>query len=315
MMARIISLLAAASEVIPEYEGADPNKGVLASVLRPATSMANPSHGFALVTPASRGLGFALARRILSHTEIPVVATARKGCDEVRHRLLDGLAASREAADRLRVLPVDVTDESTIESMAAELHQTFPNSPLRLALTVPGVLHVEKSPAQIDGANTLHSFQVNAVGQLLLMKHLATFLPTKSSSPFPVSESHPANDESRLKLPSHAIYAVMAARVGSISDNGTGGWYSYRASKAAVFQLAKTFDLHLRTRSRDRALAVALHPGTVRTDFTQAYWGSRDMLEPDEAAQKLLQIITEMLPGNEDGRGRCWDWKGKEVLP
>ena len=109
---------------------------------------------------------------------------------------------------------------------------------------------------------------------------------------------------------------MMAARVGSISDNSLGGWYSYRASKSAVFQHAKTFDLYLRTRSADKALAVALHPGTVRTDFTRDYWeSSKHVLEPDDAAVKLLQVLCGIPKGMKDGRGRCWDWKGDEVLP
>lgn len=200
-----------------------------------------------------------------------------------------------------------VADESSISSMASHIRHVYPNMQLRLALTLPGILHVEKSPSQIGVANALQSFQVNSLGPLLLMKHLASFLPTKSSSPF---------EETRgdgLNLPSHAIYAIMAARVGSISDNSSGGWYSYRASKASVFQLAKTFDLHLCTRSRGRALTVALHPGIVRTDFTKDYWGGREILDSSEAAEKLLGVLAEGVP--IERRGLCFDWKGEEVIP
>ena len=201
---------------------------------------------------------------------------------------------------------MSVTDESSISSMTSHLHHVYPNTPLRLALALPGILHVEKSPSQIDAASALQSFQVNALGPLLLMKHLAPFLPTKSSSPFEQTRD-------TFNLPFHAIYAMMAARVGSISDNYSGGWYSYRASKASVFQMAKTFDFHLRTRCRDRALAVALHPGTVRTDFTKEYWDGREMLDPDEAAQNLLEVLAaESLM---EKRGLCFDWKGEEVKP
>ncbi|KAJ5777484.1 hypothetical protein N7520_000730 [Penicillium odoratum] len=186
---------------------------------------------------------------------------------------------------------------------------------------MPGVLNVEKSPAQIDAEGALHSFQVNAVGPLLLMKHLVPFLPKKSSSAFP-TEIDDGDDvdvnfdsENALQLPAHATYAMMAARVGSISDNKSGGWYSYRASKAAVFQIAKTFDLYLRGRCGDRALAVALHPGTVRTDFTKEFWSGREMLEPLDSADRLLRFLAGLSSGPEDGRGRCWDWKGEEILP
>lgn len=283
--------------------------------LQPATKlhsyifmMNSAKHGFALITPASRGLGFAFAQQLLTKTELPVVATARKNCADLKDKILSSKGIPQNAEQRLRVLEVDVTNESTISSMAKTISQEYPDTPLRIALTIPGILHVEKSPAQIDAEKALHSFQVNAVGPLLLMKHLSPFLPTKSSSPFPVTESE-------LELPSHAIYAMMAARVGSISDNGSGGWYSYRASKASVYQIAKTFDLFLRGRCADKALAVALHPGTVQTDFTKEFWSGRDMLQPLDAADRLLQFLARLPPGFKDGRGRCWDWKGEEVIP
>ncbi|OQE37815.1 hypothetical protein PENCOP_c009G03261 [Penicillium coprophilum] len=274
------------------------------------------AHGFALVTPASRGLGFAFAQQLLSRTELPVIATARKNCDELQESLLSTKGMPKDAKQRLRILQVDVTDESTISAMADAIRQEYPNTPLRLGLTIPGILHAEKSPGKIDAANALDSFKVNSIGPLLLLKHLSPFVPLKLSPEFPTIEASSAiNSPGPLLLPSHAIYAMMAARVGSISDNASGGWYSYRASKAAVFQLAKTFDLHLRTKSAQRAISVALHPGTVHTDFTKDYWGSREMLEPAEAAEKLLEVLVGLPSDSEGGRGRCWDWKGKEILP
>lgn len=107
----------------------------------------------------------------------------------------------------------------------------------------------------------------------------------------------------------------MSARVGSISDNRLGGWYSYRASKAGVNQLVKTFDNHLRTTSGGNAMAIALHPGTVRTGLSKEFWGSvkKDKLfESDWVAERLLDVVREV---GLEGRGRCWDWDGKEVPP
>jgi NAD(P)-dependent dehydrogenase (short-subunit alcohol dehydrogenase family) len=200
--------------------------------------------------------------------------------------------------------------------MADTIRQEYPDTPLRLGLIVPGTLHVEKSPSQIDSANALDSFKVNSLGPLLLMKHLSQFMPSKSAPAFPTASSKAAaGSHAPLELPSHAIYAMMAARVGSISDNSSGGWYSYRASKAAVFQLAKTFDLYLRTKSAQRAMAVALHPGTVRTDFTKEFWSGREMLDPVDSAERLLRVLVGLSAETNEGRGRCWDWKGEEVLP
>ncbi|CAG7926796.1 unnamed protein product [Penicillium olsonii] len=270
--------------------------------------------GFALVTPASRGLGFAFAQQLLTRTELPVIATARKDCKGIRERLLSSEGVPKDSAKRLRVLKVDVTDESTISAMADTIKQEFPDTPMRLGLTIPGTLHVEKSPSQIDATKALDSFQVNSLGPLLLMKHLTQFVPLRSAPAF-ASESSGTSSPNSLSLPSHAIYAMMAARVGSISDNSSGGWYSYRASKAAVFQLAKSFDLYLRTKSAERAIAVALHPGTVRTEFTKDFWGGRDMLEPGDAATRLLDVLAGFSSEPKGGRGRCWDWKGEEVVP
>ncbi|KAJ5872420.1 uncharacterized protein N7529_004773 [Penicillium soppii] len=196
--------------------------------------------------------------------------------------------------------------------MADTIRREYPNTPLRLGLAIPGILHVEKSPSQIDFAKALDSFKVNSIGPLLLMKHLSQFIPAKSAQAFTADA---ASSHDSLPLPSHAIYAMMAARVGSISDNASGGWYSYRASKAAVFQLAKSFDLYLQTKSAQRAIAVALHPGTVQTDFTKDFWGGRDMLEPIDAAGKLLEVLARLPSDAKGGRGRCWDWKGEEVVP
>ncbi|KAL6234670.1 hypothetical protein BDW75DRAFT_159325 [Aspergillus navahoensis] len=277
--------------------------------------MAQLQSGFAIVTPASRGLGFAFAQQLLAHTNLPVVATARTDCHGVRDRLLRNVQYGTDAEKRLSVFQVDVTDESSISEMASEICAFYPNALLRLAITLPGVLHVEKSPAQIDVHNALDSFKVNTLGQMLLMKHLSQFLPGKLSPPFQDVQQSFKMNSSPWRLPSHATYAMMAARVGSISDNASGGWYSYRASKASVFQLAKTFDLYLQPRSKDRAIAIAMHPGTVQTDFTRDYWNGRTMLQPEKSATLLLKVLCAMGSGANDGRGRCWDWNGQEVVP
>ncbi|BCS24636.1 uncharacterized protein APUU_41080S [Aspergillus puulaauensis] len=280
--------------------------------------MAALRSGFAIVTPASRGLGFALAQQLLAHTSLPVIATARKDCEEVRDRLLEIKNEAPAAEKRLNVLKVDVTDESTISEMASTINEIYPGASLRLAITVPGVLHVEKSPADVVAQDALESFKINTLGQMLLMKHLSEFLPKRSSPEFEDVQQSSERDSPlwHLGLPcSHAIYAMMAARIGSISDNASGGWYSYRASKAAVFQLAKTFDFYLQSRSKERAMAIAMHPGTVHTDFTRNYWNSREMLQPEESAAKLLRVLCGMGTGVNEGRGRCWDWRGQEILP
>lgn len=107
----------------------------------------------------------------------------------------------------------------------------------------------------------------------------------------------------------------MSARVGSISDNSLGGWYSYRASKAAVNQVIKSFDNHLRATAGDKAIALALHPGTVKTGLSKEFWGNvkgQKLFTVGFAAERLCRVVGGV---GVEGRGRCWDWEGKEILP
>lgn len=203
-----------------------------------------------------------------------------------------------------------IIDESTIADAAAACKEHFKpgTHQLQLAFFVPGLLFPEKSPAQIDAKDALLTFQTNTLGPMLMIKHFSPFLPKK--------RAELEEDEETMKgLPSAASMAIMSARVGSISDNKLGGWYSYRASKAGVNQVVKTFDNHLRTASGDKALAVALHPGTVKTEFSKEFWGGvkkEKLFDPEFSAERLIDVVRQV---GVEGRGKCWDWDGKEVLP
>lgn len=117
-------------------------------------------------------------------------------------------------------------------------------------------------------------------------------------------------------MPKHAVWANMSARVGSISDNNAlGGWYSYRASKAAVNQVTRTFDNYLRMTAKENAMCVSMHPGTVKTDFSKEFWNNvkeGQLFSPEYSVEKLMKVIKNLTP---EQRGRCWDYKGDEVPP
>ncbi|KAF2458229.1 hypothetical protein BDY21DRAFT_414643 [Lineolata rhizophorae] len=296
-----------------------------------------------LVSPASRGIGRALARRLLQTTDVPVVATARRDLDKSREEILSGLEQVDER--RLKVLRLDVLGacvwnqdthclihESTISSAASECGKLFPPPAhhLRLTFAIPGLLFPERSPAQIDAANALLTFRTNSLGPLLLMKHFEAFLPSKKqlkqqerrrggdpgAADLVVGADGGASLAPARNLPPHAVFAAMSARVGSVSDNALGGWFSYRASKAAVTQAARSFDVHLQRSAGRAAVALALHPGTVKTELSEEFWGSvpKDgLLEPEFAAERLCEVVTREV--GVDGRGRFWDWKGEEILP
>lgn len=304
-----------------------------------------PSRPWIFVCPSSRGIGRHLTRHLLQTTTAPILATVRHGNssshdeDQGRHGEHDddddGGVLRHE---RLHTVHVDVRDESSIRAAAVRARELFDPAThhLHLALAIPGILTPEKSPAQIDAAACSAMFQVNTIGPLLLAKHFAEFLPRRSTdldaaaartaAPSSSSSSSPSSSRTATAtatgdgLPAHATWVFMSARVGSVADNRTGGWYSYRASKAAVNSVAKSLDVWLQMRSGDRALAVAYHPGTVRTDFSRAFWdayrrggNNKQLLEPADAAARMMAVVRG-LRAREDG-GKCFDWKGDVVPP
>ncbi len=166
---------------------------------------------------------------------------------------------------------LDLRDETTIAASAA--HLATLGTP-RLIIAATGVLHAgalqpEKSWQHLDPSLLAESFAINAIGPALLMKHYLPLLP----------------------LEGKAVFAALSARVGSIGDNRLGGWYGYRASKAALNQLVRTAAIELHRRHR-QAICVALHPGTVETRLSSKYGKSGlDVRVPAVAADQLLQVI------------------------
>ncbi|KAH7336115.1 hypothetical protein BKA65DRAFT_431519 [Rhexocercosporidium sp. MPI-PUGE-AT-0058] len=264
---------------------------------------------WSLVCPASRGIGFQLTRHLLQTTKIPVIATARKDITGVKKSILQDLPDVDPK--RLEVLEVDVTNESTIIRAAEDAKTMFPPSShhLHLAFSIPGILYPEKSPSQLTHENLTRTFAINTIGPLLLAKHFTPFLPKKATT-------LPSPEEcEELDIPPHAVWLNMSARVGSTSDNGLGGWYSYRASKAGVNSVSKSLDLWLRGRSAEKAMAMAYHPGTVKTGLSKEFWGAvkeEKLFSPEFAVEKMVGVVRSV---GLEGRGRCWDWKGEEILP
>ncbi|KAI0863550.1 short-chain dehydrogenase/reductase-like protein [Xylaria cubensis] len=282
-----------------------------------------------LISPSSRGIGHALTAHLLHRTTIPILATARSSdLSAVKESLVTASShGSQEKnleddASRLHVTHLDVTDEASIEAAAAKAAELFPPSShhLHLAFALPGILHPEKHPRGIDYDDALETFKVNTLGPMMLMKWFGELLPRKGTDLALVRElaiggDCKDNDLTQFRVPSHATWLTNSARVGSTSDNRLGGWYSYRASKAGVNSITKGFDLHLRTRSAEKAMAIAYHPGTVKTEFSREFWGNvaeGKLFSPEFAVQKMLEVVETR---TIEDRGKCWDWKGEEVLP
>ncbi len=176
--------------------------------------------------------------------------------------------------------PFDLLDEGSI---AAACTRAAGAGEIRLAIDATGFLHddrqkPEKMLREITAENLSRSFALNAIGPALLMKHLLPLLPRAGKS----------------------VFATLSARVGSIGDNRLGGWYAYRASKAALNQLLVTASIELR-RKNPSAICLALHPGTVAPDLSAPF--SKDGLElqsPVTAATRLLNVI-EMAKAAQTG--------------
>ena len=259
-------------------------------------------HPFALVCPSTRGLSLALTRRLLCSTNLPVYATYRSGSPSaVAKDILSPLKNVDET--RLNMIPLDLTHEDSIAAAARQLSDSLPRDKeayLHTAFMTGGVLHVEKRPADLDASILQQTFQINVISHLLLIKHFARFLPKAHSV---------AADEGRL-----AKWVHITARLGSVTDNKRGGWYSYRASKAALNQVIKTFDRQLQ-QTNSHAMCVGIHPGTVKTDLSRPFWTSVAkgfLFKPDFAAERIVETVEQLELG---ARGSVWDWSGKLVPP
>jgi NAD(P)-dependent dehydrogenase (short-subunit alcohol dehydrogenase family) len=188
--------------------------------------------------------------------------------------------------------PLDLLDEASIVAAAALLAAAGP--PLRLVIDATGFLHgrgfaPEKGLRQLDAAHLAHAFAINATGPALLMKHCLGLLPRDGKS----------------------VFATLSARVGSIGDNRLGGWYSYRAAKAALNQLVRTAAIEL-SRSHREAVCISLHPGTVASALSAPFAkAGLEVQPPDVAAARLLAVIDRLTPADSGG---FLDWRG-DALP
>ena len=183
---------------------------------------------------------------------------------------------------------LDLLDESSIARTAASI-----GTDLDLVVDATGFLHdarfkPEKSLREIDPTHLAYSFAINAIGPALLLKHFSPLL---------------ARDR-------RAVFATLSARVGSISDNHLGGWYSYRASKAALNQLIRTAAIEL-ARSHKLATCVALHPGTVQTQLSRPFAKvGLEVQTPLQAAQRLVAVIDALRP---EQSGLFLDYRGLKL--
>ena len=169
---------------------------------------------------------------------------------------------------------IDFADEDSV----AEAARTLAAGPrFHLIINAAGLLHSEqfmpeKRLADLNYAQMRATFQANTFGPALALRHFAPLLERE-----------------------RAIMAMLSAKVGSIGDNRLGGWYSYRASKAALNMLIKTAAIEV-ARSQPNSVLVALHPGTVNSRLSRPFRGETIGRPADVAAADMLRVLDKLAP-------------------
>ena len=216
-------------------------------------------------------------------------ALAEGGCETV---YAGSRAGAKPAGAAITSFAFDLEDEASI-SAAADLMR---DAPPEWVIVASGVLTLadgtgpERTYKRLSGEAMAKVLALNTIGPALIAKHILPLMPR--SEPF--------------------VFAALSARVGSISDNGLGGWHSYRASKAALNMLLKNFALEM-GRTHTQGVVVGLHPGTVDSDLSKPFQkGLPDgqLTEPGDAAANLLSVLSKLGP---EQSGRVFDFAGVEV--
>jgi NAD(P)-dependent dehydrogenase (short-subunit alcohol dehydrogenase family) len=190
-------------------------------------------------------------------------------------------------------LPLDVIDDASLEALPGRIREHADT--LDLVVHAAGILHdgelqPEKALAQCDRAHLLRTFEVNSLGPLLTARAVLPLMP----------KDRPA------------AFAALSAMVGSIGDNRLGGWYGYRASKAALNQFLRTLAIEARRRYRQLRV-LAIHPGTTDTELSRPFQGNvpdDKLYTPAQSAGRILAVIDGT---TADDSGGFFNWNGERI--
>lgn len=231
------------------------------------------------------GIGRAMVEQIISNKDNKVFATYYRNVPDIE-------------ADNLHWLPMDVSSEESIKQAIDEIKKHSDH--IDWVVNCVGLLHTEQSQPekalrQIETDFFMQNMQVNALAGLLIAKHVKPLLAKSERS-----NAHPA------------IFATISARVGSISDNQIGGWYSYRMSKAALNMGMKNLSIEW-GRSLKEVCIVVMQPGTVNTQLSapfQSNVADGHLFSPAYSAECLLEVLSGM---SADQTGSFVDWAGESI--
>ncbi len=186
---------------------------------------------------------------------------------------------------------LDLLNEETIAQSAQFIKDQ--NTPVSLVFDATGLLHddnnmPEKTYKNIDQIFMRKNFEINVMGPALIMKYFLPLLDKEEKS----------------------IFASISAKVGSISDNRYGGWYSYRASKAALNQMIKTASIEMKMKNQN-AICLAIHPGTVESKLSKPFQKNDLTIQsPQESASNIFKILTS---STSKDTGSFYNWDGKII--
>lgn len=217
-------------------------------------------------------------RQILLIGQSGGIGGALKAGLEERECAVVGLSRSQQG--------FDFNQPEQAERILSEMEPGFDGIIVASGVLTASAEGPEKSLKDVTASELAANFAVNCIGPALVLKHAPRLLKRKSPS----------------------FCAVLSARVGSIGDNRFGGWYAYRAAKAALNQIVHTAAIELARTHKDH-FCVVLHPGTVETTFTENYKSAPKVAAP-EAAGNLLSVLDGLTPSDSGG---FYDWAGKRV--
>ena len=241
-----------------------------------------------VVAGASRGIGLALCEQLLAREDVGQVWALARNPDTAALSELH-----QQYGARLHTLSLDALDEAALAAFCSTLQAD--GIKLHLLISCIGLLQgegawAEKSLSQVSLEGLQASFARNAFAPLLLLKHCVPLL----------RGNHPCR------------VAMLSARVGSIGDNRLGGWYSYRAAKAALNQLLRSASIELQ-RLNPQSCVLSLHPGTTDTELSRPFQANvpADKLFTSEySAARLLAVIESKSPADS---GSFWDWNNQPI--
>jgi NAD(P)-dependent dehydrogenase (short-subunit alcohol dehydrogenase family) len=243
----------------------------------------------AFIVGASQGIGLGFVQQLLQDERfVRVYATYRQA--ESASELL---SLAGENSNRLTCLSVDITDEAQIADCVHKIRADTPK--LHLVINCVGILHEgtlqpEKSLRHITSEQLVRYFQVNSIGAVLLAKHLLPLFRHNERS----------------------VFASISAKIGSIGDNKLGGWYGYRASKAALNMFMKTVAIEY-GRTSPKTLVVNLHPGTTDTRLSRPFQPNvspEKLFSVERTVTQLLAVIDQL---QESDSGQFFSWDGSRL--